>query len=147
MPVIVVANPKGGVGKSTLSTQIAGYLASRGHAVMLGDVDRQHRAVAICRPVVRLAPREVGAAERGEDAGARAGARHIHLSHTRVSVRRAQHLRVRHPGDDEIGHVARTARDLLETVDARDRPADGAKRLLAHRAVSATAMIASTIFR
>jgi chromosome partitioning protein len=41
MPVIVVANPKGGVGKSTLSTQIAGYLASRGHRVMLGDVDRQ----------------------------------------------------------------------------------------------------------
>jgi chromosome partitioning protein len=41
MPVIVVANPKGGVGKSTLSTNIAGYLASRGHAVMLGDVDRQ----------------------------------------------------------------------------------------------------------
>jgi chromosome partitioning protein len=41
MPVIVVANPKGGVGKSTLSTNIAGYFASRGHAVMLGDVDRQ----------------------------------------------------------------------------------------------------------
>ena len=41
MPVIVVANPKGGVGKSTLSTNIAGYLASAGHAVMLGDVDRQ----------------------------------------------------------------------------------------------------------
>jgi len=41
MPVIMVANPKGGVGKSTLSTQIAGYLASQGHAVMLGDVDRQ----------------------------------------------------------------------------------------------------------
>jgi chromosome partitioning protein len=44
MPVIVVANPKGGVGKSTLSTQSAGYLASRGHAVMLGDVDRQQSA-------------------------------------------------------------------------------------------------------
>jgi chromosome partitioning protein len=41
MPVIVVANPKGGVGKSTLSTQIAGYLAAKGHPVMLGDVDRQ----------------------------------------------------------------------------------------------------------
>ena len=41
MAVIVVANPKGGVGKSTLSTQIAGYLASQGHPVMLGDVDRQ----------------------------------------------------------------------------------------------------------
>jgi len=41
MPVIVVANPKGGVGKTTLATNIAGYLAARGHAVMLGDVDRQ----------------------------------------------------------------------------------------------------------
>jgi chromosome partitioning protein len=41
MPVIVVANPKGGVGKSTLSTNIAGALAAAGHAVMLGDVDRQ----------------------------------------------------------------------------------------------------------
>ncbi|MES2188020.1 MAG: ParA family protein [Pseudomonadota bacterium] len=41
MPVVVVANPKGGVGKSTLSTNIAGYYASRGHGVMLGDVDRQ----------------------------------------------------------------------------------------------------------
>src|SRR5215813_13236074 len=41
MPVVLVANPKGGVGKSTLATNIAGYLASRGHAVMLGDIDRQ----------------------------------------------------------------------------------------------------------
>lgn len=41
MPVVVVANPKGGVGKSTVATNIAGYLASRGHSVMLGDADRQ----------------------------------------------------------------------------------------------------------
>jgi len=41
MPVIVVANPKGGVGKSTLATNLAGALAHRGHGVMLGDVDRQ----------------------------------------------------------------------------------------------------------
>ena len=41
MPVIVVANPKGGGGKSTISTHIAGYFASRGHTVMLGDVDVQ----------------------------------------------------------------------------------------------------------
>jgi len=33
MGVIVVANPKGGVGKSTLTTRIAGCPASRGHAV------------------------------------------------------------------------------------------------------------------
>jgi chromosome partitioning protein len=44
MPVIVVANPKGGVGKSTLSTNIAGCLAAAGHGVMLGDVDRQQSA-------------------------------------------------------------------------------------------------------
>lgn len=41
MPVIVVANPKGGVGKSTLSTNIAGLFARQGHKVMLGDIDRQ----------------------------------------------------------------------------------------------------------
>ncbi len=44
MPVVVVANPKGGVGKSTLATQIAGLYANRGHAVMLGDADRQQSA-------------------------------------------------------------------------------------------------------
>ena len=41
MSVIVVANPKGGVGKSTLATHVAGYYASRGHSVVLGDIDRQ----------------------------------------------------------------------------------------------------------
>ena len=41
MKVVVVANPKGGAGKSTLSTNIAGYFASQGHAVMLGDADTQ----------------------------------------------------------------------------------------------------------
>ncbi|MDO5626434.1 MAG: ParA family protein [Pseudomonadota bacterium] len=44
MPIVVIANPKGGVGKSTLSTNVAGYWASQGHAVMLGDVDRQQSA-------------------------------------------------------------------------------------------------------
>jgi chromosome partitioning protein len=44
MPVVVVANPKGGVGKSTLSTNIAGYYAREGHAVMLGDTDKQQSA-------------------------------------------------------------------------------------------------------
>jgi len=44
MPVIVVANPKGGVGKSTVATNLAGALARAGHPVMLGDVDRQQSA-------------------------------------------------------------------------------------------------------
>jgi len=41
VPIVVIANPKGGVGKSTLATNVAGYYASQGHSVMLGDVDRQ----------------------------------------------------------------------------------------------------------
>lgn len=45
MPVIAVVNPKGGVGKSTISTHIAGYFASKGAAVMLGDVDKQQSSL------------------------------------------------------------------------------------------------------
>lgn len=44
MKVVAVVNPKGGVGKSTLSTNLAGYFAHRGESVMLGDADRQHSA-------------------------------------------------------------------------------------------------------
>jgi chromosome partitioning protein len=44
MKTIVVANPKGGVGKSTISTNLAGYFARRGESVMLGDTDRQQSA-------------------------------------------------------------------------------------------------------
>lgn len=47
MAVIAVVNPKGGVGKSTVSTNLAGYLAHRcagSGAVMLADVDRQQSA-------------------------------------------------------------------------------------------------------
>jgi chromosome partitioning protein len=44
MGVTVVANPKGGVGKSTIATNLAGYLARQGEAVGLGDVDRQESA-------------------------------------------------------------------------------------------------------
>lgn len=54
MPVVVVANPKGGVGKSTVATNIAGYFASRGHSVMLGDADRQQST----RLWLRLRPPE-----------------------------------------------------------------------------------------
>lgn len=41
MPIVVVANPKGGVGKTTFATHVAGYFASQGHATMLGDIDKQ----------------------------------------------------------------------------------------------------------
>ena len=54
MPVVVVANPKGGVGKTTVATNIAGYYASQGPQVMLGEADRQQSS----RLWLRLRPPE-----------------------------------------------------------------------------------------
>lgn len=44
MQAILIANPKGGSGKTTLSISIAGYLAARGRKVAIMDLDRQKSA-------------------------------------------------------------------------------------------------------
>ncbi len=44
MKAILIANPKGGSGKTTLTTNIAGYLASLGQRVAILDLDRQKSA-------------------------------------------------------------------------------------------------------
>jgi chromosome partitioning protein len=44
MKAILIANPKGGSGKTTLSTNIAGYLASHGQRAAILDLDRQKSA-------------------------------------------------------------------------------------------------------
>lgn len=67
MPVVVVANPKGGVGKSTLATHIAGYFAARGHAVMLGDADRQQSS-ALWLGLRPAAARKISPWDIGKDA-------------------------------------------------------------------------------
>lgn len=41
MKVISILNHKGGVGKSTISTNLAGYFANKGKRVMIGDFDVQ----------------------------------------------------------------------------------------------------------
>jgi chromosome partitioning protein len=43
---VLIANPKGGSGKTTISTNLAGYFASRGKHVVLSDMDRQKSASA-----------------------------------------------------------------------------------------------------
>jgi chromosome partitioning protein len=57
---------RGAWGKSTLSTHVAGYFASRGHTAMLGDVDRQQssRLWLGLRPVQA---RAIASWETGDD--------------------------------------------------------------------------------
>ena len=45
MRTVLVVNPKGGCGKTTLSTNLAGGLAQRGDSVLLWDLDRQKSAL------------------------------------------------------------------------------------------------------
>ena len=41
MPTFLVTNPKGGSGKTTLATNLAGYFAKQGMSVLLTDLDKQ----------------------------------------------------------------------------------------------------------
>lgn len=70
MPIILIANPKGGVGKSTTATNLAGYFARRGHATMLGDLDRQQSALAWLRIRPAALPR-IDSWDRTDDKVAR----------------------------------------------------------------------------
>lgn len=49
MPIFLVANPKGGVGKSTVATNLAGWSARQAQRTMLGDLDRQQSALGWLR--------------------------------------------------------------------------------------------------
>jgi chromosome partitioning protein len=45
MRTVMVANPKGGAGKTTLAINLAGYFANQKYAVSLCDLDRQQSAL------------------------------------------------------------------------------------------------------
>ena len=63
MKAILVANPKGGSGKTTLATNLAGSLAMREQTVYLSDLDRQQSSLAwlATRPHDRPAIHKLGA--------------------------------------------------------------------------------------
>lgn len=45
MRTVLIANPKGGSGKTTLATNLAGYFANRNRHVVLSDMDRQQSSL------------------------------------------------------------------------------------------------------
>lgn len=45
MRSVLVANPKGGAGKTTLATNLSGYFANQGKAVTVCDLDRQQSSL------------------------------------------------------------------------------------------------------
>jgi len=45
MRAVLVANPKGGAGKTTLATNLSGYFANQGRKTTLCDLDRQQSAL------------------------------------------------------------------------------------------------------
>ncbi|MFN4325880.1 MAG: AAA family ATPase [Azonexus sp.] len=45
MRAVLVANPKGGAGKTTLATNLSGYFANQGKKVTLCDLDRQQSSL------------------------------------------------------------------------------------------------------
>jgi chromosome partitioning protein len=67
MRSILVLNPKGGCGKSTLATNLAGYYACRGKSVVLADFDPQGSSMdwLAVRPAERPEIKGVAAWEEG----------------------------------------------------------------------------------
>ena len=60
MQTIVIANPKGGSGKTTLATNIAGWLAGKRQRVVLADADPQHSSTQWLQRRPPLFPAIVG---------------------------------------------------------------------------------------
>ena len=106
-----------------------GRLVDGGHrrhglALEARDVDSEDRTVAERRPIIGIAPGEVGAAEHGEHAGQRASARGLDARDARMRVRRAEDTRVGHARQDEVGHVAGAPCNLLDRIHATNRVPD-----------------------
>lgn len=71
MRTILVTNPKGGAGKTTLATNLAGLLAGHERRVMLADMDRQQSAAHWLARRPPSFPRIVGVKPNGEKSAVR----------------------------------------------------------------------------
>lgn len=104
MPVVAVLNPKGGVGKTTLATNLAGYFAASGARTMLGDIDRQESA----KYWLRLRPKGLPQIDTWEVNGVVArppkGVTHVVLD-TPAQI-----------GDDKVADIVRVADKILVPV-------------------------------
>ena len=96
MQTIVVANPKGGSGKTTLATNVAGWLAGKKRDVVLRDLDPQRSATewlgrrpALFPPIAGLARDAKGAKEPDHDWRVIDTPAGIHGEDLREAVRRA----------------------------------------------------------
>ena len=69
MKAILIANPKGGSGKTTLATNLAGSLAARKQKVFLWDLDRQQSSLSwlATRPADRPVIHKLGVKEEGAE--------------------------------------------------------------------------------
>ena len=118
MQTILVANPKGGSGKTTLATNIAGWLAGKRQRVVLPDPDPQRsstqwleRRPALFPPIagLRAATRQEGAeGSRHALAGHRHRRPALHGDDLRDAVRRADVMLV--PLSPSAFDMAATAR-------------------------------------
>ena len=73
MRTVLIANSKGGSGKTTLATNLAGYFASRGQRVVLSDLDRQQSALDWLKRRPEILPRIQGSdgrSQRSNNSGA-----------------------------------------------------------------------------
>jgi chromosome partitioning protein len=68
MQTILVANPKGGSGKTTLATNVAGWLAGKRKDVLLRDLDPQRSALEWLQRRPELFPRIAGIERDGKRA-------------------------------------------------------------------------------
>lgn len=132
MKSFLIANPKGGVGKSTLATNLAGLFAHRNYKVMLGDIDRQQSS----REWLRMRPPTLPAIGTWEiapnkPARAPAGTTHVvldspaglHGKRMTQVLRLVQHVIV--PLQPSIFDILATRKFLdvlLEEKEVRKRP-------------------------